>query len=69
MKRCPKCGNKEFIVTAHVVQEWLVDKYGEFIKATQDCVCVSHYPDDDDIWQCESCGYDGAGSEFEDNES
>ena len=25
-KRCPKCGGKNFIVTAHVTQEWLVDE-------------------------------------------
>ena len=65
MKKCPKCGNKKFIVTAHVVQEWKVGEDGDFIEATNDCVCVSHYPDNEDIWQCDACGYDGVGKEFE----
>ena len=26
MKKCPNCGSEEFFVTAHVTQDWLVDK-------------------------------------------
>ena len=50
MKRCPKCGCEEFYVTAHVVQDWIVDCNGDYIKTTEDCVEVAHYPKDDDIW-------------------
>ena len=65
MKICPKCRNKTFLVTAHIVQGWLVDENGEFMEVTEDCVCVSHHPDNEDIWTCEKCGYDAAGEEFE----
>lgn len=63
-KRCPKCGNTEFFVTAHVTQSWLVDEDGDFIKATSECDEVTHPPDDDDIWECNKCYYSAAGSEF-----
>lgn len=65
MKRCPKCGNDTFITTAHVVEEWLVDKYGKFLKVTQNCLEVTHDPDDEDTWMCSECGYDASGKEFE----
>lgn len=63
-KVCPKCGGKEFGVTAHVTQDWVVDENGEFIKTTNECTEVTHRPDDDDIWTCEQCGYSDAGSAF-----
>ena len=49
MKRCPKCGNTKFSVTAHVTQDWIVDKFGNFDSVITDCVEVTHKPDDDDI--------------------
>ena len=64
MKRCPKCGCEEFYVTAHVVQDWIVDCNGDYIKTTEDCVEVAHYPKDDDIWTCNKCGYEAEGNEF-----
>ena len=64
MKQCPKCGSQCFCVTAHVTQDWLVDADGDFLECTKDCVEVTHRPDDDDIWQCDKCGYSAAGSEF-----
>lgn len=64
MKHCPKCGCEEFYVTAHVVQDWLVDKYGDYIDTTCDCIEVAHYPEDDDIWCCKQCGYEAEGNEF-----
>ena len=63
-KRCPKCGHTEFVVTAHVTQDWLVDERGNFIKAISECDEVTHHPDDEDIWRCDKCGYDAAGAEF-----
>ncbi len=64
MKRCPKCGGQEFLVTAHVTQGWKVDEDGAFIECTNECEEVTHTPDDDDVWVCAKCGHDAAGSEF-----
>lgn len=64
MKRCPECGNKTFIISPHVVQDWKVDEHGNYIETLCDYVEMVHDPDDDDIWVCAECGYEGAGSEF-----
>lgn len=65
-KKCPRCGNtKEFYVSAHVVQDWKVDNNGNFIKSVNDCVEVTHFPNNEDVWECANCHYDGAGSRFE----
>lgn len=64
MKRCPKCGCKRFYVTAHVTQDWIVDEYGDFIEVIEDCVEVTHFPDDMDFWTCADCGHEDRGSEF-----
>lgn len=64
MKRCPECGNKKFLVSAHVVQEWLVDENESFDKCLDDCVEVTHKPDDDDLWICYTCGYEASGKKF-----
>ena len=65
MKICPKCGGKRFIVTAHVAENWLVDEEGTFLEATQRGVDVVHYPDDNDVWECEKCGYSTSGDGME----
>lgn len=65
MKRCPKCNNETFNVTAHIVQGWEVDSDGDFVEITEDCVEVAHEPDNDDLWTCTECYYEAAGSEFE----
>lgn len=64
MKQCPNCGSKSFLVSAHVVQDWVVDEDGDFISVYDDCVEVAHFPDDDDIWGCNNCGYSRPGREF-----
>lgn len=64
MKRCPKCGCEEFIVTQHVTQTIVVNSEGNFIKEVSACDDIVHRADDDDIWQCNKCGYDAAGHEF-----
>ena len=64
MRRCPKCGGDKFVVTGHVVQEWLVDECGLCEEVLDDCICVTHDPDDQDIWQCFKCGFDGPGRLF-----
>lgn len=65
MKKCPKCGYNEFKVNAHTVETWLVDEDGDYITTTNSCVEVSHYPNDDDLWECAKCGYQDAGKKFE----
>lgn len=63
-KRCPKCDSKTFCVIAHVTQEWLVDENGCKCDVTEQCIDVSHQPDDDDIWVCASCGHNAPGRDF-----
>ena len=65
MKICPKCGGKRFIVTAHVTEDWLVNENGNFLEVMNNCVEVTHHPDDDDVWECEKCGYSTSGDGFE----
>lgn len=62
--RCPKCGGKEFFASAHVVQDWELDAYGNFSKCVDDCIEVTHHPDREDVWDCKTCGYSGAGETF-----
>ena len=64
MKRCPMCKAESFYVSAHVVQDWLVDRNESFIKEVDSCVEVTHRPDDDDIWECANCGFSAAGKVF-----
>ncbi len=64
MKRCPKCGYEEFYVIAHVTQDWLVNNNGNFLDVIDDCVEVTHFPDDMDIWECAKCFYSDRGSAF-----
>lgn len=68
MRICPNCGGNQFISHGHVVQEWLVNESGLCIDVTNECVCVTHEPDDKDIWKCVKCGHEGAGKEFYVNE-
>lgn len=54
---CPECGNtQKFYTTAHVMQEWLVDGYGDFLEVSEPCLEVTHKPDKDNIWTCAECG-------------
>lgn len=72
MKKCPKCGNTEFIITPHVTQSWLVDGNGNYLETVTECEEVTYTPDDDDIWTCanKECNWNGSGracnSNFED---
>ena len=63
-KVCPYCGCQRFLVTAHVTQDWIVDGNGEFVECTDDCVEVTHKPDDEDIWQCADCDFDAPGADL-----
>lgn len=62
--RCPKCGAESFEVTAHVTPDWRIDGNGTFIQSLNDCVEVTHYPDENDFWDCANCGYSASGREF-----
>lgn len=52
---CPKCDCKQFMTTAHVVQDWIVDENGNFIEshATTEVIAL---PNNDNIWTCINCG-------------
>lgn len=53
---CPYCGNRKFSVTVHVTQDWAVDEDGNWLETIQDCLEVTHFPNDDDEWDCIKCG-------------
>lgn len=53
---CPNGCNSTFFTVDHVMQEWEVDAYGNFIKTTEDCILVSHNPEDGNVWTCSKCG-------------
>jgi hypothetical protein len=53
---CPNNENhKEFITTAHVMQDWKVDDEGNWIETIDASVQTSHKPDPDNIWTCSVC--------------
>lgn len=64
--RCPKCGAECFEVTAHVTQDWKIDGNCTFLESLNECVEVTHYPGEDDIWNCANCDFSAAGREFRD---
>ena len=53
---CPKCGGTRFETTAHVMQAWEVNEYGDFVDVISSCLQVTHKPDDGNIWTCMKCG-------------
>lgn len=56
---CPKNPkHKKFVTTAHVMQEWVVDEHGEFIKVARngECLEVVADPDPGNDWTCYVCG-------------
>ena len=61
---CPKCGGKTFTATAHVTQDWELDDKGVFARCLNDCLEVTHEPNQDDILDCQTCGYSDAGRAF-----
>ena len=65
MKRCPKCGHGEFYVTVHVTQAWIVDGDEQYLKTVEDFIETTHFPDNEDLWECAKCGYEDDGSKFE----
>jgi hypothetical protein len=54
--QCPKDPtHKEFITTAHVMEDWKVDEHGNFIEQLE-CLQTDHGPDPDNNWTCAICG-------------
>lgn len=62
--RCPKCGGRKFNATAHVTQDWEIDEKGDFQKSLNDCIEVTHSPNEDDIIDCVKCGHSGTAADF-----
>lgn len=55
--RCPNSPeHKEFVTTAHIVQDWVVNEKGDFLQVVTECVETTHQPDPDNIWSCRECG-------------
>jgi len=53
---CPKnLKHKRFLTTAHVMQEWVVDEHGNFIKCADDCLEVTEEPSPCNVWHCNVC--------------
>ena len=53
---CPKNPkHKKFITTAHVMQLWVVDEHGEFIRCEDECMEVTNGPDPCNTWTCAIC--------------
>ena len=48
--------HKRFEVSAHVVQDWIVDSCGNFVEEMNACTAIIHSPDENDIWTCHDCG-------------
>ena len=53
---CLNCGCKNFITSAAVVQDWIVDENGNFIAIHETLNTIIAKPDDDNIWTCRDCG-------------
>lgn len=45
----------DFITTAHVMEDWKVDKHGNWLD-TLKTLQIDHGPDPDNIWTCFVCG-------------
>ena len=54
--KCPNNpSHKEFITSAHVVEDWKVDKHGHWLE-TIETTEVAHGPNYVNIWTCAECG-------------
>lgn len=55
-KVCPNGCDRGFSTTAHVMQEWQVDGFGNYKDVLNECLEVTHKPDFENIWTCMECG-------------
>ena len=68
--KCPKSPNHgNFITTAHVVEEWVVDSKGGFCSLAEKALEVTHGPDRDNVWSCLDCGTQAVFEEEQSEES
>ena len=47
--------HKRFETTAHVMEAWIVDEAGEFVR-NAGTLEVTHKPRADNLWTCTACG-------------
>lgn len=48
--------HNKFITVAHITQYWKVDSEGYFIEFAENCLEVTHGPDEGNSWTCDICG-------------
>lgn len=54
---CPKNPeHKQFYVTAHISETWVVDTESNFLEAMDSDGEVVHEPDSGDLYTCTECG-------------
>lgn len=57
MWKCPESENHHlFFGTAHITQDWVIDKNNHFKEAVNTCTEVLHAPDKQDLVTCKICG-------------
>lgn len=49
------CTSKKFVTVAHVVEEWVVNEYGDFEEKLE-TLETTHGPDPQNSWTCQECG-------------
>lgn len=55
LRVCPNRCNSLFATSAHVVQTWKVDAFGNFVDEIS-TDSTTHGPDDGNTWECLECG-------------
>jgi len=48
----------EFITVAHISQDWLVDRHGNFLEEVEHCLETVARPRSGNSWTCNVCGAD-----------
>jgi len=50
---CPKnAKHNRFVTTAHVMQDWIIDKDGNFVRCLNECVLVDKGPEKGNYFTC-----------------
>lgn len=57
-------GNLDEDCRQYITQDWKIDCNGTFLEALNECVEVTHYPDEMDIWSCSNCDFSAEGKSF-----
>lgn len=48
--------HKKFVTTGHIMQDWLVDEYGNWLDTVASCLQITHEANPDNVWTCLTCG-------------